>query len=192
MRILLPHAKRKPGPKVVICDNLSNHLNENVIQKCKKHDIKFVFLPSNTTHLTQPLDVTFFGPMKRKWRNLLGAWKMTAEGRRNTMLPTPAFPRLLKQLWNAIQPTAETNLIKGFEMCGIRPISAQKLIDKLPKKKDLKLDAVGSAFINFIETKRAEITSTYTPRRRKATNVVAGWYYNFFFLFTNLPMFRFS
>jgi len=55
MRILLPNAKRKPGPKVVICDNLSSHLNENVIEKCKKHNIKFVFLPSNTTHLTQPL-----------------------------------------------------------------------------------------------------------------------------------------
>jgi len=34
-----------------------------------------IFLPENSTHLMQPLDVAVFGPMKRRWRHLLDQWK---------------------------------------------------------------------------------------------------------------------
>jgi hypothetical protein len=36
---------------------------------------RFIFLPENSTHLLQPLDVAVFGPMKRRWREVLTAWK---------------------------------------------------------------------------------------------------------------------
>lgn len=66
MRILLPDAKRKAGLKVIIEDNLSAHMNERVIMKCRKYNIKMVFLPANTTHLTQPHDVAFFRTDEKK------------------------------------------------------------------------------------------------------------------------------
>lgn len=43
--IILPYVRSIDGPKVLIGDNLSSHLNESVIQKCKEHNIRFVFLP---------------------------------------------------------------------------------------------------------------------------------------------------
>jgi hypothetical protein len=36
---------------------------------------RFCFLPENSTHLLQPLDVSVFGPLKRRWREVLEAWK---------------------------------------------------------------------------------------------------------------------
>jgi hypothetical protein len=36
---------------------------------------RFIFLPENSTHLLQPLDVSVFAPMKRKWREILSEWK---------------------------------------------------------------------------------------------------------------------
>ena len=41
----------------MIGDNLSSHISEAVICKCAKYHIKFVCLPPNSTHLSQPLDV---------------------------------------------------------------------------------------------------------------------------------------
>lgn len=61
----------KTGKKILIEDNLSSHLSLNTIKKCQEQDVHFVFLPPNSTHLTQPLDVAFFRPMKVAWRDIL-------------------------------------------------------------------------------------------------------------------------
>ncbi len=130
-QILLPHARQRPGPKVVICDNLSSHVNERVIAKCRKHNIKFVFLPSNSTHVTRPLDVAFFEPTKCNWRKILMDWKDTVAGRRSATLPKCDFPRLLKQLCAALQPNAATNLVSGFRTYGIVPCDVEPLLKRL-------------------------------------------------------------
>ena len=48
---------RLEGRKVVIGDNLSSHLSEEVIASCEEYNISLVFLPPNLTHLCQPLDM---------------------------------------------------------------------------------------------------------------------------------------
>ena len=74
-RVFLPHARRLNGRKVLIGDNLSSHFTDEVIRQCKENDIAFVCLPPNATHLCQPLDVSFFRPMKMAWRKVLTSWK---------------------------------------------------------------------------------------------------------------------
>ena len=70
--IVLPWAKKQTGTKLLLGDNLSSHLNETAIANCETHNIRFAFLPANMTHLTQPLDVCFFRPLKQPWRKILG------------------------------------------------------------------------------------------------------------------------
>uniref|UniRef100_A0A8D8RDV2 DDE-1 domain-containing protein n=1 Tax=Cacopsylla melanoneura TaxID=428564 RepID=A0A8D8RDV2_9HEMI len=62
--LVLPHLKRQDRLKVLIEDNLSSHLNVNNIETCRTNNIKFICLPPNPTHLTQPLDLAYFRPMK--------------------------------------------------------------------------------------------------------------------------------
>lgn len=131
-RILLPNIKRKEGPKVIICDNLSSHLDEIVLEQCKLHNVKFVFLPKNTTHLTQPLDVSFFRPMKIAWRVILREWKLTKMGQRCGTLPKFYFPRLLNEMWTTLKINAKNNLKAGFGKCGITPVSLDVLLERLP------------------------------------------------------------
>lgn len=59
-KTFLPHAKNIAGPKALIEDNLLSHFTEKLLKLCKEHEIKFICLPPNSTHICQPLDVSFF------------------------------------------------------------------------------------------------------------------------------------
>ncbi|KAL0829814.1 hypothetical protein ABMA28_003297 [Loxostege sticticalis] len=72
----LPHARRLSGRKVLLGDNLSSHLDEEVFRLCSEHNIDFICLVPNSTHLTQPLEVAFFRPMRSAWRQTLTTWKI--------------------------------------------------------------------------------------------------------------------
>jgi hypothetical protein len=51
--------------------------------------LRYIFLPPNSTHLTQPLDVAVFAPMKRLWREVLDKFKeeCAAKNMRNITIP---------------------------------------------------------------------------------------------------------
>ncbi|XP_065642689.1 uncharacterized protein LOC136074311 [Hydra vulgaris] len=71
LTIALPYLKNKTGRKILIGDNLSSHFSMESVKLCKDNDISFIFLPANSTHLTQPRDVAFFRPLKSTWRQIL-------------------------------------------------------------------------------------------------------------------------
>ena len=73
--VAFPFCKRKSGRCVVIGDNLSSHFSPEVIKLCNENNISFCCLPPNSTHLCQPLDVSFFRPMKTKWRTISADYK---------------------------------------------------------------------------------------------------------------------
>lgn len=75
--LLLPKLKNILGKKVVIGDNLSSHINVGDLDLCRENNIHFLCLPPNSTHVTQPLDVTLFAPMKRAWREILSRYNST-------------------------------------------------------------------------------------------------------------------
>ncbi|XP_028030015.1 uncharacterized protein LOC114242908 [Bombyx mandarina] len=129
--VALPYFEDKPGKKLLIGDNLSSHLSINLICKCKEKDIYFVFLPANSTHLTQPLDVTFFRPMKTAWRDILFNWKKS-DGRSQSSVPKNWFPQLLKKLFQRIEKNQKNNIIAGFAKTGISPLNKEKVLERLP------------------------------------------------------------
>ena len=64
--VFVRSVSRLLGRKVIIGDNLSSHFSE-VLSLAAENDISFVCLPPNATHLAQPLDMAFYGPLKRNW-----------------------------------------------------------------------------------------------------------------------------
>lgn len=106
-KIAIPYFKQfeKDAVKVKIGDNLASHISLDTINECKMNNIKFVLLPPNSTHYTQPLDVAFFRPLKIKWRQTLSDWK---EVTCRTILKD-RFPRLLKK---CIDDMGEENVAK--------------------------------------------------------------------------------
>ena len=98
----MAHIRRLPKeePKVLIGDNLAAHLSPAVMKLCKENNVRFIFLPENSTHLLQPLDVAVFAPVKKEWRQVLCNWKeeMTADGKNYATIP--------KQVKNKTVPTS--------------------------------------------------------------------------------------
>lgn len=160
--IVKPYAGRCTGTKVIIGDNLSSHLSPNIIKWCDDNDMRFVFLPANTTHLLQPLDVSFFAPMKRKWRENLAEWKMLRSGKAVT-IPKDQFPRELNNLMESIKDTASENLKSGFRKTGIVPLNAAVPLAEFPNDSNNDSESVeqpealqspANVLVEFLKQKR--------------------------------------
>lgn len=129
--IAIPYLKKQTGKRVLIGDNLASHLTLKVIELCSDNDISLIFLPANSTHLTQPLDVAFFRPLKTAWRKILEKWKLS-QGKYEASLPKDRFPRLLKQLMDDIKNQGPKNVRAGFRKCGIVPLDRSPVLRMLP------------------------------------------------------------
>ncbi|XP_060810031.1 uncharacterized protein LOC132904125 [Amyelois transitella] len=181
----MPHAKRLPGRKVLIGDNLSSHLDEQVIKLCSENDIDFVCLVPHSTHLCQPLDVAFFRPMKTAWRQVLTNWKM--QNAKLSSVPKDTFPHLLTNALNKmdeVQPKPNSeykditsgikrNMMSGFRAAGIYPFNKQKVLDRLPKE-DIGGQEIESALTNFLKESRYGSSSNQSTRKKRRLDVAPG------------------
>lgn len=132
-KVVLPYAKSQDGKKVMIGDNLSSHVSLAVVSACEDNNISFVLLPPNSTHLTQPLDVSVFRPMKGHWRSILTDFKSTALGRRSATMPKGEFPKYLARLIEKLQKSITQNIISGFKKCGVYPLNAHAVLSRIPE-----------------------------------------------------------
>ncbi len=179
-KLLVPYVRKLEGPVVLLGDNLSSHLSLSVIRRCQDENIRFVLLPANSTHLCQPLDVSFYHPLKEKWRGILNEWKNRNIG----VLPKCEFPRLLKTVVDQIGMKVKSNIIAGFKSCGIVPFNPQHVISKvksveLPAAKEEEEEEIGSrwsnALIEHLRATRAAGTTNLTRKTKgRRLNIAPG------------------
>lgn len=147
--ILLPHFQKLPEdiPKVLMGDNLASHVSPAVIKSCVQNNIRFCLLSPNSTHITQPLDVSCFRPLKAKWRVILTDWKLKHRG----TIPKDTFPRLLKSCLDKMLENnkGKKNLIAGFEATGVVPLNKQKVLKHIPKTTEEIIDDTGPVNLTF-------------------------------------------
>lgn len=181
--VAIPFFKDLEGTKYLIGDNLASHLSLDLIKLCNETNIKFIFLPSNSTHLTQPLDVAFFRPMKMCWRNILEEWKK-GPGRGEASVPKDRFAGLLKQLCDSLK---EDNVVAGFRKCGIVPLDRNKVLNMLPKTDlnagtnnsrnggvtPVRVEAIDDTFKELLSTLR-QYDSVKQKKKRTKVSVTPG------------------
>ena len=61
----------KTGPVVLFFDGHVSHLALDLLKEARSECVHLYTLPSNTTHVLQPLDVAVYGPVKTAWRKVL-------------------------------------------------------------------------------------------------------------------------
>lgn len=168
--VFLPHAKRLTGRKVLIGDNLASHFNADVIKECEDSEIDFVCLPKNSTHLTQPLDVSFFRPLKEAWRYCLAKWKDS--NTRLKAIPKSSFPTLLRESLERINNVGSIseNLKSGFRATGIHPIDRNLILRKLPREENP--DDINDIVTQYLKDQRFQ--KNVKNMKRKKINVAPG------------------
>lgn len=173
LTIALKYFRRLEGPKVLIGDNLASHISQNVILECQKNGIRFILLPPNSTHLTQPLDTSFFKPIKQSWRKTLGEWKKKNRG----VIPKPEFPGLLKKTLDSIKDKLEDNIKSGFRGCGIIPLDSTQVLKRLPPEvvPEEECQRVWTeALTEFLKTQRGSQNTTRKTGKGKKLAVTPG------------------
>ena len=63
-------------PVILTMDNHKSHISLQALEYAKVHGVHVITLPPHTSHKTQPLDRTVFGPMKAFYNAAANSWKI--------------------------------------------------------------------------------------------------------------------
>ena len=109
-------------PIILLMDGHKSHYNPDTIQFASKERIILFTLPPNTTHLSQPLDRSCFGPFKLAWRE--ACHRFTCDT--GQVVSRNTFSQLLNEAWSIAM--TRSNIISGFKVTGIYPFDRTALI----------------------------------------------------------------
>jgi hypothetical protein len=116
---LLKNVKCSPEkPILLILDNQTSHISYPVVEFCKKSGIVLFTLPPNTSHVTQPLDKCFFGPMKSDMSQEHRHWMRNHPRERNSIYDVPQLTKAPYQ-----RRFNSKNINSAFAACGIYPLN---------------------------------------------------------------------
>lgn len=136
-------------------------------------------MPPNSTHLTQPLDLAYFRPMKEHWRRILLDFKLNTG---KSPVPKNDFPKLLKHLITELNKNP-SHVRNGFWKAGIYPLCRQEVIKRLLTADNLLTDSSGNddlssqlseSLLQFLHNKRYGEASTEKTIRKRKVNVKPG------------------
>lgn len=140
----------------------------------------FAMSSSQLAHLTQPLDVAVFGPMKRFWRQTLTEHKQYKTHKACSGIPKEHFPLLLKNLEERMEPTQAANIISGFRKCGIVPLDRSQVVrlldrtnvDSMDERRNVR-DTVADVVVARLSQTLSQETPTRAAPRKK--NQCSAW-----------------
>lgn len=106
------------NPVLLIIDNHSTHCTLEVYEFCKNNGIVLLMTPPHTSHRLQPLDVTFFGPLKAAYNNECNKFLKSHPHQKITLFE-------IAELFNRANMRVSTpeKGVKGFEKTGIWPFN---------------------------------------------------------------------
>jgi len=117
---------RASGKTLIIFDGYSSHLSISVPRKCFDNNVIAYALPSHTSHVTQPLDVAVFGPMKAHTQQRLSAFSNSPAKKHASLNVYGACEIITQAYWLSMTPD---NIKAGFLRTGIHPINPNIFTD---------------------------------------------------------------
>ena len=106
-------------PLVLLIDGHSSHIDISTSKLCKDNNILLYCLPPHSSHITQPLDVGFYGPLKTSWRKAVAKYALDNVGKSVTKY---TFAEVFKEAW--INTVKLSTIVNSFRCAGIWPVNA--------------------------------------------------------------------
>ncbi|CAG4940214.1 unnamed protein product [Parnassius apollo] len=106
-----------PKPVILFIDGHKSHITLQLSLTCKVLGIELIALYRNTSRITQPADVSVFGPIKKLYRKEVAKFQAHNMGEVVTQLNIAS---ILKSIVEEIKPD---NIISGFKASGLYPFN---------------------------------------------------------------------
>lgn len=142
-------------PLVLLMDGHSSHYCPSTIKFAAKEKIILFSLPPNTTHLTQPLDKSIFGPLKIFWREVCHQFIVKNPG---SKVSKHNFSSLFSEAW--IRALTPHNIVSGFRITGVYPPDRNAISLPTDEKQNLAQKS-GVAYIPLYTPAKRRIPSLY-------------------------------
>ncbi|XP_030752254.1 uncharacterized protein LOC115879492 [Sitophilus oryzae] len=117
------------NPVLLVLDKHTSHISLSICEFCKSHGIVMVSIPPHTSHKWQPLDLTFFAPLKNAYSrqcNLFLKSKISDEQKENKLTPydvAEIFRLAYEQVANVEKG------VSSFSAAGIFPLNPEKFTE---------------------------------------------------------------
>ena len=108
------------APILLLVDNHASHMTLAAMEFCQNHHIVMIGFPPHTTHRLQPLEVSFFGPLKMFYNQTCDDFSITYPGQ---VIPDCNNGELLTTAY--CKAATVGNAVRGFKECGIEPFNSQ-------------------------------------------------------------------
>ena len=106
-------------PVLLLLDSHFSHYTPETIKIAAENEIILFCLPPHTTHVAQPLDISFLGPLKKHWFQTCNTYITENPGKVVTKFQ---FSSLFTKVWfQLIQPQS---IVSGFKKVGVCPYGA--------------------------------------------------------------------
>ena len=102
-------------------DGHTSHINIAVSEFCSDHNIILYTFPPHASHLIQPLDVSFFGPLKKHWTSEVTNFTQTFK----TSVSKNTFFQVFDNAWK--KSIMKKNIQSGFVATGLVPFNPDRL-----------------------------------------------------------------
>lgn len=116
--------RKEESRAMFILDNHTTRKNEGLMEKFFENRIDVLFLPPNTTHLTQPLDVVVFSSMKSQ---------LSTKIKRRVNMGEPLAEMRVKMIESALEcyqtSCSSFTVRKAFKMTGIVPFNRRLVLE---------------------------------------------------------------
>jgi hypothetical protein len=118
----ITRAKAAGRRRLLICDGHDSHISGNFISHCIQNLISILILPPHTSHLLQPLDVSVFGPLKKR---LTAALSYLNEAQLQRIKKAEWLEAYVRARQEAI---TESNVHSAWRGAGLAPFSPHRVI----------------------------------------------------------------
>jgi len=107
------------SPVLILLDNHESHLSADTLDYAKQNGVTMLSFPPHCSHRLQPLDISVFGPLKKKIGQAQSNWLRSNPGK-----PVSIYDigTILCEPWQ--ESLTMSNICSGFRKAGIFPFNS--------------------------------------------------------------------
>ena len=105
-------------PVLLLVDGHTTHIDLYISKFCKENGILLYCLLPHSSHITQPLDVGFFGALKLNWKKACDKYKVANMG---SSVTKQTFASVFNAAWTST--VKMSTIVNSFAKAGIYPIN---------------------------------------------------------------------